>query len=48
MVAGFKSGDPKRIRQAKRTAQFMELTGGDPTKMARSLRASLPCMVTWL
>ena len=35
MVAGFKSGDPKRIRQAKRTAQFMELTGGDPTKMAK-------------
>lgn len=35
MVAGIKSGDPKRVRQAKRTAAFMELTGGDPAKMAR-------------
>lgn len=35
MVDGIKSGDPKRIRQAQRTAAFMELTGGDPAKMAR-------------
>ena len=35
MVAGIKSGDPKRVRQAKRTAAFMELTGGNPAKMAR-------------
>ena len=35
MVDGIKSGDPKRIRQAKRTASFMEMSGGDPAKMAR-------------
>ena len=35
MVKGLKSGDPKRIRQAKRTAAFMELSGGDPSKIAK-------------
>ena len=35
MVAGLRSGDAKRIRQAKRTAAFMEMSGGDPSKIAK-------------
>ena len=38
MVEGIKSGDRKRMRQAMRTAEMLQLTGGDPVKMARVSR----------
>ena len=33
MVKGFASGDPKQVKKANQMANFLVLTGGDPSKM---------------
>ena len=35
IVKGIKSGDPKRVRQAQRSAQLLEMTGGDLSKVMK-------------
>lgn len=35
IVKGIKSGDAKRVRQAQRTAQMLEMTGGDLSKVMK-------------